>query len=236
MVLPEKDNLDEEGNETLVDQDNSHESDDDDSENDDEQDAKSKRHKEQMEWSKKEVERIRSIAIETAVVAAKADARSLMKLHEADPKLANDVAKKFGYDNYKDAESAIEAEIKKNDKSSDDDDFESKYAKKKAEEEHQRALKLADKEFGKLDEEIGAKAQRYFERITKWQQLDLDSVEELIDMARHYAKKWKTSEDSERRAKESYHSMGVWSGWRAWADDDEPYVENGRLVYPSKKK
>lgn len=49
MVLPEKDNLDEEGNETLVDQDNSHESDDDDSENDDGLDAKSKRHKEQME-------------------------------------------------------------------------------------------------------------------------------------------------------------------------------------------
>lgn len=49
MALPEKDNLDEEGNETLVDQDNSHESDDDDSENDDELDAKSKRHKEQME-------------------------------------------------------------------------------------------------------------------------------------------------------------------------------------------
>lgn len=49
MVFPEKDNLDEEGNETLGNQDNSHESDDDDSENDDELDAKSKRHKEQME-------------------------------------------------------------------------------------------------------------------------------------------------------------------------------------------
>lgn len=236
MVLPEKDNLDEEGNETLGIQDNSHESDDDDSENDDEQDAKSKRHKEQMEWSKKEVERIRSIAIETAVMAAKADARSLMKLYEADPKLANDVARKFGYDNYKDAESAIKAEVSKNDKSGDEDEFESKYAKKKAEEEHQRALKLADKEFGKLDEETGAKAQRYFDKITKWQQLDLDSVDELIDMARHYAKKWKTSEDSERRTKESFHSTGVWSGGKAWSDDDEPYVDNGRLVYPSKKK
>lgn len=90
-----------------------------------------------------------------------------MKLHEANPKLANDVAKKFGYDNYKDAESVIKAEITKNDKGNDDDEFESKYAKKKAEEEHQRALRLADKEFGKLDEEIGAKAQRYFDKITK---------------------------------------------------------------------
>ena len=46
--------------------------------------------------------------IDQQVEAAEKDARSLLKLHDADPKLADEVARKFGYDDFADAKKYID--------------------------------------------------------------------------------------------------------------------------------
>jgi hypothetical protein len=46
--------------------------------------------------------------IDREVKNAEKDARSLLELHDADPKLADEVAKRFGYDDFNDAKSEID--------------------------------------------------------------------------------------------------------------------------------
>jgi hypothetical protein len=56
---------------------------------------KLERYKQQMEGSKKEAQKFRDLAIESEVKRAEADANSITDLHSKDPKMADEVAKKF---------------------------------------------------------------------------------------------------------------------------------------------
>jgi hypothetical protein len=48
---------------------------------------------------------LRNLVIDREVKNAEKDARSLLELHDVDPKLADVVAKRFGYDDFNDAKS-----------------------------------------------------------------------------------------------------------------------------------
>lgn len=230
----ELDNLEEEGTkETLEEQDNSHTEDD----NEESQQASweaNKRHKEQMEWSRKEVERLRSIAIENAVESAKYNANSLISLHSKDPKLANEVAKKFWFEDYKEAEKEIkkmswDSLSKKED--DEDEDFDTKYAKRRSQERHEDAMKKAEKAINKLDEEYQEKAKMHLEKITKGQQLDTESIEEYIDMVTLYVTKDKVDGKKIEKAKESFHSTTVSKSSKWSSNDDEwEYIAWGKLL------
>jgi len=192
------------------------------------------RYNQQMQGKQQQIERTRAIALETAVKLVKADWNELLELHKKDPGLANDVVRKLWYDSY---EEAIELAWlnKKNDKD-DDEDFDTKYKKKRAEEEHDKALKKADKAFTKLDTEEKEKAQKYFEKITKWHSLDSESVEEFIEMATLFVQKDKLKGSKYEKAKEDFYSWNISKSSKASWDGDEPYIKNGKLVYPSNNK
>ena len=51
------------------------------------------------------------LEIDREVKNAERDARSLLELHDADPKLADEVAKRFGYDDFNDAKSEIDKKV-----------------------------------------------------------------------------------------------------------------------------
>jgi|6_EtaG_2_1085325.scaffolds.fasta_scaffold00322_12 hypothetical protein len=99
------DNLDKDG--TPVEQDNSQADQESGEAHPNDSDAVTKRHQEQMEGSRQEVERMRSLLIDSGVQNAEQNAKSLLELHEKDPIAANEVAKRFGYKSYGDAKEAV---------------------------------------------------------------------------------------------------------------------------------
>ena len=58
-------------------------------------DSVKERYKQQIEGSKKEVEKYRKMVLDSEVQKASQDANSLLELYDKDPKLANEVAKEF---------------------------------------------------------------------------------------------------------------------------------------------
>lgn len=61
-------------------------------------DPKEKRHAEQLQGSKAEVERMRGLAIEATFTAAEKDISILQELHTKDPKLAQAVSERFDWE------------------------------------------------------------------------------------------------------------------------------------------
>ena len=134
--------------------------------------AKEERYKQQIAGSKAEATRLRSLLIEQQVKAAEKDARSLLDLHNADPKLADEVARKFGYDDFADAKKYIDQKdfsdsgVEKTSNASLKEDFEKFYQERKAKETHEEALKKADKILSKIkDADARERAQAKFEQI-----------------------------------------------------------------------
>lgn len=146
------------------------------------------RWKQQNEGNKREAERNRNLAIDLAFDAVSNDANKLLELHEKDPKLANAVAIKFGYKNYDDAKRSIENPWQES-KSLTEDDFERMYQKRRAEEEHQRSLWVAEKIIEKLPADKQEEAKEYFDEISEGKLLDEFKAKKFAEMATLYVSK-----------------------------------------------
>lgn len=192
-------------------------------------DTVSERQKQQIEWSKKEALRLREIALEMAIDAAGKDANSLVKLHDKDPKLADAVSKHYGYSDYKDLHDTI---IKKSE--TVEDDFETKYQKRKAQENHDDAISKISEKIEKLWD-IKDEVQEYFDDLAEWKTLTYDKALKLYEMATIYAKKDKLKEDKLEETKRS--------AWSTWVSKSTPvkepeqwfYVSNWKLIPLSSK-
>jgi hypothetical protein len=66
------------------------------------------RYKQQLEGSKAEAERLKAMLIDEEVSKASQDAKKLLELHKKDPKLADEVAKKFNYSSFDEAKATLE--------------------------------------------------------------------------------------------------------------------------------
>jgi len=159
-----------------------------------------KRYKEQIEWSKQEWKRLREMIINMWVQEATKDASSLLELHKQDPKIAEEVAKQFGYSDYKEAENTILSMESSNDSTpqkqeSEEDKFKRWYSEMKKTEEHQTSLEEANKIFSSLPEEQQEKARKYFDMISEWKTLTKDKATEFAKMATLYVNKDKIKED-----------------------------------------
>lgn len=202
-------------------------------ESDEDADFEKERYNQIVSWKQKQIDNLRQIAVNSAVESAKYNANSLIDLHNTDPKLANEVAKKFGYDDYKEAEREIkklswDSLTKKDD---DNEDFDTKYAKRRNQEKHDDAMKKAEKAISKLDDELQDKAQSYLEKITKGQNLDIDSIEEYIDMVTLYVTRDKVDAKKTEKAKESFHSTTVSKSSKWSTNDDEwEYIAWGKIL------
>lgn len=214
----EKETLDNEG------QDNSHT-------------AKEERYKQQLAGSKQEAERLRNLVIDREVKNAEKDARSLLELHDVDPKLADEVAKRFGYDDFNDAKSEIDKKasgdwVKKTQDASFEENFEKLYQERKAKELNEEALKRADKILNKIgDKDAREKAQAQFKKIVWNKQLSIDEAEEFAEMATLYVNKESLKAERYEEGIGNYASTGMWMGRKPWAWDWKvEVVRNGRIV------
>ena len=202
-------------------------------------DAKQVRHAQQMEWARKEVERVEKLALEAQVKLASIDANNLLELSRLDPRMADSVAKSFGYDSFEAAKAEItwgQAVTAK-----PEDDFEVKYAKKRAEERHQEALEDAEAFIGKskLDEAKQEEAKIYFDKITNGKQLTRAEAIEYADMATLYVQKERIKEWKYQEWLKEMQSIGLSNSKKTSSKDEWPkfVVRNGELVelLPSNK-
>lgn len=235
MTLPEDETLDNlevwgEGgqeNETLDNegQDNSHT-------------AKEERYKQQMLGSKKEAERVRNLLIDREVKNAEKDARSLLELHDVDPKLADEVAQKFGYDDFADAKSEIDKKMgnenwmSKTKDASFEESFEKLYQERKAKELNEEARERAKKIIGKItDKDAREKAEAQFNKIVWNKQLTIDEAEEFAEMTTLYVNKENLRAEKYEDSIGNYASTWMWMGKKPWTWDWKvEVVRNGRLV------
>lgn len=196
------------------------------------------RYKQQIAWSKAEAERLRGLLIERETQNASKDANSLLELHGTDPKLANEVAKKFWYDDFNDAKTWIDWNI--NSKMSQkewswedmEQQFEKMYQKRKSEELHELSLKKAEKIIKKLkDDDLQEKAQAYFDKITKGKKLSIDDAEEFAEMATLYVNKDTIKSEKYNQWLANFASTWMSNSKKATAQEwSKMVVVNWRLV------
>ena len=118
------------------------------------------RYKQQMEGSKQEAQKFRDLAIESEVKRAEVDANSIVDLHAKDPKMADEVAKKFWYDSYKDVESSLKPQAKPSEELSESERFEKFYKEMRAKEEGSNATSEAEKILNSLEWDTQAEARK----------------------------------------------------------------------------
>lgn len=200
--------------------------------------AKEERYKQQIAWSRAEAERLRNLVLDREVKAAEKDARSLLELHSADPKLADEVARKFGYDDFADAKKYIDQKdfsdggVEKTQSASLKEDFEKFYQERKAKETHEEALKKADKILSKIkDADARERAEEQFKKIAWNKTLTIDEAEEFAEMATLYVNKDSLRAERYDEWLSSYASTWMWMGKKAPSSTgDRLVVRDGRLV------
>lgn len=151
------------------------------------------RRQQQLEWSKSERDKAWNMAVELAAKQAAVDYTSLVELHEQDPKMANDVAKKFWYPSYKAAIASIEEEEKSQEDA--DAEFERRYQAKRQQEVHEQSLEKAQRIIDKLPADLKEKAQEYFDNIVEWKMLTEKTAVEFARMTTLYVNKDKTEKE-----------------------------------------
>lgn len=201
---------------------------------DESQETKTKRHAEQLEWSRKEVERVKSVALDAWLSKIESNASSLLELHDKDPKFAKEVAAKVDWDNseWKDYDSFLQWVKKKQ----SEDDFETKYQQKRSQEKHEEALKKVEKEFKKLPEDLRWKAQTYFDKITKGKQLNEEDAMEFAEMTTLYVNKDKIKEWSYSDTLADLASTGVQKSQKPSKEWSDWIIRDGKLVNLSSNK
>lgn len=231
--MTELDNLEVWENETV----DTVETPEEDNSHTDEEASKIARYKEQMKGSQEEAMRLRNLAIDQWVKAAENDARSLLDLHDVDPKLADEVARKFGYDDFADAKQFIDqkfnnSEWMKNPESESKADFERWYQERKAKETDEEARARATKIFAKeiKDEDLREKAQAQFNKIAWKKRLSIQEAEEFAEMATLYANKDSMRASMYEDWLGSFASTGMWMWKKPSSTWSNMVVRNGRLV------
>ena len=215
-------------------------------------DDKQKRHAEQIEWSRKEVERKTKLAINAYVKLAKEDVQNLIDLHETDPKLANEVAKQFDYDSYEEAIWSVKGTKKTEPKETNnwlsDDEFSKRYKAQRAKEVHAESLEHAGSIIDSSidDDEIAQSVREKFDELSDWRQLTRKRAEEYARMAILYVTDWKVS--AKKKAKLSDDLYSTWLSWRGKKSnkssnplDDSPakgivITADGKIVSTSNKQ
>ncbi len=152
------------------------------------------RYKQQMEGSKQEAQKFRNLAIESEVKRAEVDANSIIELHGKDPKMAEEVAKKFWYSTYKDVETTLNKPttpepINNTDDASERDKFNQWYEERKVQEESSNAHSEADKLFATLEWDTQTEARKHYKMMTDWRNLTVNQATEMAKMATLYVNK-----------------------------------------------
>lgn len=203
-------------------------------------DQKALRHAQQMEWAKKEVERLEAIALEAQVKLAEKDASNLLELYKTDPKLAEKVSQRFGYSSFNEAKSTIKSWEVIEKKVVTADDFDTLYERRRSEERHQEALEDVKTFFSKskLSDDESEKAQIYFNKITEWRKLTISDAREFAEMATLYVQKEKIKEGKYQEWLKELSSTWVTTSKKPTQtkEEDKTIVRDGRVIVLNSNK
>ena len=193
------------------------------------------RYKQQMDWSKKEVERLTEIVLQTAIREASKDASTLLELHKQDPKLANKVAENFDWSKTErgDYKSFLKQDAQVS-KSLSDEEIDA-IAERKAEEklakkEHDKAIAKAEKLFEKLEEGLAEEAQKRFTKLVWNQILTEEDALEFAEMATLYVSKDKGNGDRYNKVVADLASTSVSKSKKSSWPDMVTIIRDGQLV------
>lgn len=191
---------------------------------------KQKRHAEQIAWAKAEVERLRQMVINEEVRKASADAKSLLELAETDLKLADEVAKKFGYTNFKDAKKQIVSWEQTEPKADvpTEEKFEEWYQQRKAKEEHEAAIEEAKAIIDKLPDDVQEEAIETFNELIDWKTLTKDKALKFANMITLSYWKPKKTDNTEWLKKLS--TTWLSNSKKPSKDDDELVIVDGKAI------
>lgn len=193
---------------------------------------KAKRHSEQMEWARMEVERMKAeaersqnIAYKTAISAAKVNGNSLLELYDEDPTLAEKVAKDWFGMTINEVKAFLngEAPTEKVSLTQDDVDklFEEKYEKRKSDEMHNESLQIAESYLLKIkDESLQEEARKKFQLLSEWKKLTPSLANELAEMATLYVNKDNLMNWAYTKSVETLSSTGLSSSKKSTKDTD----------------
>ncbi len=169
------------------------------------------RYLQQIEGGKQEAQKYRDLAIESEVKRAEVDANSIIDLHAKDPKMADEVAKRFGYDSYNDAETSLKPQEKPSEELSENERFEKYYKDMKAKEEGSNANSEADKILNSLEWDIQTEARKHYEMMAGWRNLSVNQATEMAKMATLYVNKDNLKSDKAQDGILMFGNSGLWS-------------------------
>lgn len=172
---------------------------------------KLERYKQQMEGSKQEAQKFRDLAIDSEVKRAEVDANSIVELHDKDPKMADEVAKKFWYDGYKEVKASLSNDKDPSDSLSEKDKFNQWYEERRVKEESGNAHSQANKILDSLEWDIKTEAKRYYDMITDGKSLNVDQATEFAKMATLYVNKDNLKSDKMQEWLINFGSTGLWT-------------------------
>ena len=188
------------------------------------EEAKAKRHSEQMEWSKAEVERLGKLAQKAAVKAAELDWSTLLELYKEDPKFAEKVAKE-GFNKTIDEVRAIVEWWNTPEKSTDsvtskEEEFERFYEKRLKKDQHAESLKSVEEQFDKLwSEDLKSQAREEFEFLVWDRMLTPAQAKKLARMATLSVSKETGNADEYNKLLKTMSSTGVSDKTAWWTED-----------------
>lgn len=166
-----------------------------------------KRHKEIVHWKELETQKARDLAINTVwKYATTTDASILLEVHENDPKLAKAVADKIDWES---SEWWSYSNFLKWDAKKVDDDFDTKYEKRRRQEQHEESIKKAHKVIKSLPDEIQDEALSYFEDITEGKTLTEEKALKYAEMASTYVSKDKVKQSKKEDAEKALSSTSL---------------------------
>jgi len=199
--------------------------------NDDVTPEKKERYLQQIEGSKKEMERKEALLMETYTELVSQDASHLDKLYEKDPKLAEKIAKNFWYDSYQSAQTSFN-EPEKSNNGLNEADLEVWYQKRRGKDEHEIALQNAEKKIASLPEEHQERAKLYFDMIAEWKVLTSTTAKDFVEMATLYVNKDKMKSDSLNEG-----LAMLWSTWmnsgtttKSSKNKDNYVIRDGKVI------
>lgn len=166
-------------------------------------DQKELRHAQQLEWSRKEVEKM----VDVFVDKVWKDATILYDIQETDPKLANRIAKKFGYTDSKEALSSYEQQNQPEWKRTMEEDFDALYKQRRDRERHEEALEEVNQKINSLDEESKEEVRQTFKELTEGKTLTNKNAIKFLEMATLYSGKWR--KDIYNDTLSDLHSIGI---------------------------
>lgn len=198
--------------------------------------AKDKRHAEQQEWAKREVDKLRSLVVEDAYEKAQTDAKVLLELGKKDPIAANLVAKKFWYDDFKDAKAQIHAElgIAKAEPMSDEEK-EAYYQERRSKEIHEEAITEAKAVFNQLPDNVKKQALDDFDELSEWKTLNKAKAMKIADMISLSLNQGKAKTEAYKQWVKQLSNVSIAKKSVSQNDDESFVVVDGKIVSLSSK-